>query len=186
MKGFAGARTTEIAKQAGVTHAMLHYYFNTKEQLFEQVMNEKMQQLLESVSTVFQTEELPVVEKIVEVVVRHFEFLCGNPDLPRFVINEMAVRPDCVDELKKRALPRLKEAAGQLQRDLDAAARNGEVAKTDAATLLMDIVSVNVFPFIVAPILAEATPHMDFQSFLQTRLNENVQLILNRINPDIK
>ena len=43
MKGFAGARTTEIAKQAGVTHAMLHYYFNTKEQLFEQVMNEKMQ-----------------------------------------------------------------------------------------------------------------------------------------------
>ena len=26
-KGFAGARTTSIAEAAGVTHAMLHYYF---------------------------------------------------------------------------------------------------------------------------------------------------------------
>ena len=37
-KGFAGARTTAIAENAGVTHAMLHYYFRTKEQLFNTVL----------------------------------------------------------------------------------------------------------------------------------------------------
>lgn len=41
-KGFAGARTTSIAEAAGVTHAMLHYYFRTKEQLFERILDEKM------------------------------------------------------------------------------------------------------------------------------------------------
>ena len=38
-KGFAGARTTSIAEAAGVTHAMLHYYFRTKEQLFERILD---------------------------------------------------------------------------------------------------------------------------------------------------
>lgn len=34
-KGFDGARTTSIAERAGVTHAMLHYYFRSKALLFE-------------------------------------------------------------------------------------------------------------------------------------------------------
>ena len=47
-KGFAGARTTSIAEAAGVTHAMLHYYFRTKEQLFERILDEKMRLMGES------------------------------------------------------------------------------------------------------------------------------------------
>ena len=80
----------------------------------------------------------------------------------------------------------LREAVGHLQRDLDEAAREGEVRQMDAATLLMDIVSVNIFSFIVAPILSAANPDLDIQAFIDARCQENVQLILNRINPDIK
>lgn len=40
-KGFAGARTTSIAEAAGVTHAMFHYYFRTKEKLFDRIIAEK-------------------------------------------------------------------------------------------------------------------------------------------------
>ena len=52
-KGFAGARTTSIAEAAGVTHAMLHYYFRTKEQLFERILDEKMRLMSQSVLTAF-------------------------------------------------------------------------------------------------------------------------------------
>ena len=38
-KGFKGTTTTLIAGQAGVTHAMLHYYFRTKEQIFTKVLD---------------------------------------------------------------------------------------------------------------------------------------------------
>ena len=41
-KGYALSKTTDIAKQAGVTHAMLHYYFRTKENLFEKVFSQKV------------------------------------------------------------------------------------------------------------------------------------------------
>lgn len=59
-KGFAGARTTSIAKAAGVTHAMLHYYFRTKEQLFERILDEKTRLMSQSVLTAFGQPDLPL------------------------------------------------------------------------------------------------------------------------------
>ena len=44
-KGYDGARTTSIAKAAGVTHAMLHYYFRTKELLFERIIDKKISEI---------------------------------------------------------------------------------------------------------------------------------------------
>ena len=183
MKGFAGARTAEIAQGAGVTHAMLHYYFNSKEQLFEQVMNEKFLQLREMVAMVSASEELPVVERIVEVMVRNFDFLRRNPDLPRFIINEVIAQPEYIGRMKNDLFPALKATVARLQHDLDAAAAKGEAQRVDAATLLMDMLSMNCFPFMIAPIVATANPGMDFQAFFDARIRENVQIVLNRICP---
>lgn len=185
MLGFAGARMLEIAQRAEVSHSMLHYYFKSKEQLFEQVMGEKLKQMQESVTAAYPQEEMSVVEKIVELVVQHFDFLRMNPDLPRFVINEVIGHPEYVETIKKELLPALTKTVGRMQRDLDAAARKGEVLRVDAATLLMDIVSLNIFSFIIAPIVSTARPDTDFQAFFNARCQENVQLILNRINPDL-
>lgn len=54
-KGFAGAKTVEIARRAGVTHAMLHYYFRTKEMLFDRVLDDKICCLAEGVVQALQT-----------------------------------------------------------------------------------------------------------------------------------
>ena len=51
-KGYDSARTTSIAQAAGVTHAMLHYYFRTKEQLFERIVDEKYKLMSHSMLTV--------------------------------------------------------------------------------------------------------------------------------------
>lgn len=186
LKGFSGARIAEIADKAGVNQAMLYYHFKTKEELFNRVMEEKVKQLQGSVIVVLEMEGMTVVEKLVEMIVRHFNFLCQNPDLPRFVINEVIANTEYIDKMKKENLPVLQDLIGRLQRDLDEAARRGEVRQVDAATLLMDILSVNIFSFIVIPILATANPDMDFQAFYNARCQENVKLILNRINPNIE
>ena len=182
LKGFAGARIVEIANQAGVSQSMLNYYFKSKEMLFDRVMREKIKQLQDSVTIVFEMEGMTLVEKLVEIIVRHFNFLCQNPDLPRFVINEIIAQPGYIERIKEEALPVLKESVDHLQRDLDAAAEKGEVRQMDAATLLMDIVSVNIFTFIVVPILSTVNPQMDFQAFYNARCQENVELILSRIS----
>lgn len=183
MKGFAGARIVEIASQAGVSQSMLNYYFKSKEMLFDRVMEEKVKQLQESITVVFEMEGMSVVERIVEIIVRHFNFLCQNPDLPRFIINEVIANTEYLEKMKNENLPVLEKIFEQVQRDLDEAASRGEVRQMDAKTLLMDILSVNIFTFIVIPILATANPDMDFQAFYNARCQENVELILNRIEP---
>ena len=185
-KGFAGARIVEIAERAEVSQSMLNYYFKSKEMLFDRVMTEKIRQLKESVTVVFGMDGITVVEKIKEVVERHFEFMCENPDLPRFVINELTVRPEYVKKIKDEGLPDLKNVVQILQRDLDAATSEGETAQIDAATLMMDILSLNFFTFIALPIFDYVIEGFDREEYLRQRVQENVHLILKRIKPDIQ
>lgn len=185
-KGFAGARIVEIAERAEVSQSMLNYYFKSKEMLFDRVMTEKIRQLKESVTVVFGMDGITVFEKIKEVVERHFEFLCENPNLPRFVINELTVRPEYVKKIKDEGLPDLKNVVQILQRDLDAATSEGETAQIDAATLMMDILSLNFFTFIALPIFDSVIEGFDREECLRQRVQENVHLILKRIKPDIQ
>ena len=92
-KGFAGARTVSIAEAAGVTHAMLHYYFRTKEHLFERILDDKMRIMGESVLSAFGQPGLLLEERIRGGVEQHFDFIADNPDLPRFIVNEVFSHP---------------------------------------------------------------------------------------------
>ena len=94
LKGFDGAKTASIARAAGVTHAMLHYYFRTKEQLFDRILTDKLSLMGRSVLASFGTPDLPVLERLKRGIGSHFDFLMENPDLPRFIVNEVFSRPE--------------------------------------------------------------------------------------------
>ena len=186
LKGFAGARTTEIAQKAGVNHAMLHYYFNTKEQLFEQVMTEKVALFRDSVTSVFEQSDLPVLQQIKEAMSRHFDFVRQNPLLPRFIINEISVRPEYIESLKSKLLPIAGNAFRKLQHSLDEASARGEICQIDARTLMLDIVSLNLFVFIAHPIVTQMQPVLgDLNAFYEARKQENIHVITKRLKNDI-
>ena len=173
VKGFAGARTTSIAEAAGVTHAMLHYYFRTKEQLFERILDEKMRLMGESVLAAFGQPGLPLAERLRDGIERHFDF----------IVNEVFSRPERYETMQAR----IREIAGVLmcdiQRELDASADRGETERIDVRMLLLDIISLNVFPFIaypvIEPILGDLTA--DRERFFARRRAENTEVILRRL-----
>ena len=102
-KGFSGSKTTEIAKEAGVTHAMLHYYFRTKENLFNKVFEEKAKQLADTfLSRV--DESLPFLEKIKCFIEAHFDLLTANPELPLFIYREILTN-ECGKEICRKTFP---------------------------------------------------------------------------------
>jgi Transcriptional regulator len=88
-KGFAGARTRNIADEAGINLALLNYYFRSKEKLFDQVMKVKIVLLFGKIIPIISNEKTTIEEKIDLASEKYFEILSKNPNLPLFVISEI-------------------------------------------------------------------------------------------------
>ena len=87
-KGFSGARTRDIAEEAGINLALLNYYFRTKEKLFEQVMKVKIVLLFGQIIPIVTNEKTSLDEKIDLASIKYFDILTKNPNLPIFVLSE--------------------------------------------------------------------------------------------------
>lgn len=182
-KGFDGARTTSIAAAAGVTHAMLHYYFRTKEQLFERILDEKLRLMGESVLAAFGQPGLPLQQRLRDAIVHHFDFISINPDLPRFIVNEVFSRPERYETMRVRVREIAETLMRDMQRELDTLAARGETEPIDVRMLMLDIISLNVFPFIAYPIIEPILGDFskDRERFFELRKAENVEVITRRL-----
>lgn len=182
-KGYAGARTASIAEAAGVTHAMLHYYFRTKDKLFERIVSGKINMLGDIVLSAIGDDNLPLEERIRQGVERHFDFISSNRDLPKFIVNEILTRPERIEMVESGIQNIVSNLLGNLQHEIDDYAARGLCRWVDARMLLIDIVSLNVFPFMAAPIVSGAigNSYGDYDEFLAVRKKENVETILNKL-----
>ena len=182
-KGYDGARTTSIAQAAGVTHAMLHYYFRTKEQLFERIVDEKFETMSHSMFAIMGDPSLPIVERIKGGIEAHFDFIAANPLLPRFVINEIISRPERYKLLYKRVGAMIDNVYCDLQFEIDRSAERGEIEWVDVKMLFISILSLNIFTFIAYPFMEPLMGELmaDREGFLADRKAENIETILRRI-----
>ena len=182
-KGYAGARTASIAEAAGVTHAMLHYYFRTKDKLFERIVSGKINMLGDIVLSAIGDSNLPLEDRIRQGIERHFDFISANRDLPKFIVNEVLTRPEHIEFVKQNALHIVNNLLNNFQHEIDEYAAKGLCRQVDARMLLIDIVSLNVFPFMAAPIVygAIGDTYGSYDDFLVMRKKENVETILNKL-----
>lgn len=183
LKGYDGARTTSIARAAGVTHAMLHYYFRTKEALFEQVMSSKLQPIAQMLIAALGDKNLPVEERIKSGISAHFDFIATNPTLPKFFLNEVFTRQEFISVLRKCTTDTIIKELENLQNELNAKAKNGEMAKVDIYLLFFSIISLNAFSFLAMPMITElyGSDNFDLGYYLAKRKAENIETIMKRL-----
>ena len=184
-KGYDGARTTSIAKAAGVTHAMLHYYFRTKEQLFERFIDKKMSEVVPLLTHLFGNSDLPLVERIEKTISVHFDFVATNPDLPRFLINEILPYKERCDLFYSKVANFL-YLFNNLQREVDEAAARGEVESFNVVLLFQSILSLNIFPSLMANMIENllSDNRQSIEMLLAQRKTENIELIMRRIKKE--
>ena len=181
-KGYDGARTTSIAKTAGVTHAMLHYYFRTKEQLFEHIIDKKMSEIVPLMTHLFGNSGLPLVERIEEAVSVHFDFVVSNPDLPRFLINEVLPNKERCDLFRSK-IENVLYFVDNLQREVNEAAASGEVEQFNVLLLFQSVLSLNIFPSVMENMIENLLGDngQSMKEVLAQRKAENLELIMRRI-----
>lgn len=184
-KGFAGARTTSIAEAAGVTHAMLHYYYRTKEKLFDRILLEVVALLREALFTPVEDMSLPFDVMIKNIIWRHFDFLAANPDLPHFLISEVYSNPDKTSQFTSKMREYAPLFISAMQSKIDNAAAKGICRQVDAGMLLLDVASLNLFAFMAAPVVKTVFGgyYENFDSFLSRRKEENYDTIMRKLKP---
>ena len=184
-KGYNGARTTSIAKAADVTHAMLHYYFRTKEQLFERFIDKKMSEVVPLLTHLFGNSDLPLVERIEKTISVHFDFIATNPDLPRFLINEILPYKERCDLFYSKVANFL-YLFNNLQREVNEAAARGEVEQFNVLLLFQSILSLNIFPSLMANMIENllSDNRQSIEMLLAQRKTENIELIMRRIKKE--
>ncbi|MCL2651791.1 MAG: TetR/AcrR family transcriptional regulator [Candidatus Azobacteroides sp.] len=182
-KGFAGTKTTEIANDAGVNHALLHYYYRTKENLFSKIFEQKASQLLSCVLiTVDKNSDF--FEKLKEGIENHFEMLRQNPKLPLFILREVVTDKNRRNFIEKNLFPIGKELFQNFNAIVRKEIKKGTIRPVRAVDLLLNIASLNVFAFVVAQILFDSDKEDDrekMQIYLEERKRNNVELIINSL-----
>jgi len=182
-KGFEAAKTTKIASLAGVTHAMLHYYYRTKENLFNMVFDKKVSLLKDSIFSLFDNPDMPFFDKVRVGIEAHFDFIKNNPQLPRFVINELIYKPKRMKIFEGIIKKVAANALEKMSLEIDKEVKKGTIIPIDPVTLLLDIASLNIFVFAALPIvrILAADKYESEEAFFEARKKENVEIIMRRI-----
>ena len=182
-KGYAGARTISIAEHAGVTHAMLHYYYRTKEQLFDCVVDKNISQIATTLLSVLGKPDMPLLSRLKESISTHFDLVANNPLLPRFVMNEIMTRPERCTMIYDKLMTRANGILDKTQVEIDEASKRGEIEWIDARMLFISILSLNIFPFVAYSFAEDIMNNLitNPKTFLEKRKAENINLIMKRI-----
>ena len=186
-KGFKATSTTEIAKEAGCNQALVHYYFRTKDRLFEAIFQQKVKFFVGALLDIGK-EELPFLEKLEKKVISHFEAIESNPRLPLFFLNELSANPDRIETIKQAVGNLPQQAVHQLEMELNSEIEKGAIRPVSVRDLLMSIVSLNIMAFMGAPMFKVMTgmSEEEYQKFLNQRKMENVRIVLKSLEPEVE
>lgn len=91
-KGMDGARMQDIADEAGINKALLHYYFRSKDKLFEHIFLEVASSMLPRIFTIFQSDD-PLFVKIEKFCETYISQEIKTPYVPIFILNEVNRQP---------------------------------------------------------------------------------------------
>lgn len=182
-QGFLKTTTGQIAQLAGCNQALVHYYYRTKEQLFERVYEQKIQLLFSNFIAEVETCD-SFEESITRMVRMHFRFLKENPMLPSFLLNECLNNPlERKSALKARLSVLIPTVKRRLEEILNREIAAGNIRPISVLDLLFSIISLNVMPFLVMPLFQTLSDSSDeeMQTLLAHREEETVNLILARL-----
>ena len=168
-KGFAGAKTRDIAERAGINLALLNYYFRSKEKLFGLVMEDSVQELFLIIRTEVFDSESSLMEKIVKIVNTYFDVLKTNANLPLFILGEIQANPDTFAE--RLNLPNDFLVNTALYQQVKAQLKIAGIEHINPLHILINVLSLTIFPFIASPMIRTLSnfPDNSFDLFIEER-----------------
>ena len=182
-KGFLNATTQEIADEAGVNRALIHYYFRSRELMLEALLDETLQEKRDRVRSVL-TSDLPFREKIANYIDTIVDYGLKYPYLDNFIISETARRPEKVklfcakDRFKSSDL--IREA-------LEHEIKKGKIAPISAEHFMVNLISLCNYPLLAKSVIQTIHGLTDtaYRKFLLERKDIIFRTIFDEDMPEL-
>ncbi|MGB5420233.1 TetR/AcrR family transcriptional regulator [Algibacter sp.] len=177
-KGMDGARMQEIADKAGINKAMLHYYYRSKQLLFEAVFKNAFSLLAPQLNAVL-NDDSSIEDKIRNFTSNYISFIVNHPYLPNFIIQELNRNQDFILKLKDQGFPNIEK----FKKQVDEEVAKGLIKPISAEQLFINIMALNIFPFVAKPLIMALTNSDDkhYKQLMEDRKTEVANFIINSI-----
>lgn len=178
-KGMDGTRMQEIANEAGINKALLHYYFRTKQKLFEAIFAKVFKQIFPNIQTLILSDD-PIEKKLGVFVDKYIDLLLKNPFLPSFILKEINRDPEFLASVIKSKGINPNDIFEMFEKEMDA----GKIRRMDPRDLMLNILSLSIFPIAAKPLMKIMFFENDnkaYNDFLIKRKNTVTEFILNSI-----
>ncbi|HKK44244.1 MAG TPA: TetR/AcrR family transcriptional regulator [Balneolaceae bacterium] len=177
--GYYGARMQDIADEAGINKSMLHYYFRSKDKLFQEVYQKEMGEFMPVIMKLLNSDQ-SLNEKIENIIDAYYSHWHSNPKLIPFIIIEMNLNP----ERFRKFIQNKHDFPTKFGKQLHQLVEEEKIMPIAPEQLLVSIVSLTLFPFVGKTMISSLFDLDDpgYEQFMEDRKKLLPTFILNAIN----
>jgi len=182
-KGFLNATTQEIADEAGVNRALIHYYFRSREQMLDMLLEETILEKKERVIRILSS-DLPFKQKIARYINTVIDHGLEYPHLENFIASESARHPDKVKNLCARYPTK---STDLIREQLEQEIRKKKLAPISPEHFMVNLVALCNYPLLSKSILKTVHGMTDtgYKKFLTERKKVIFSTIFGEEMPEI-
>lgn len=183
-KGYNLTSMTEIAREAGCTQALVHYYFRTKENLFTKIFEGKFHLFINCIVQK-EDENLPFEQLIAARTSRLFDLMAENQRLPFMFLSEFVINPEQRLTLRDNIVAICTEATSRLEGMISEEVENGRIRPTGTMDITLNMFSLVVTFFVVLPFLEDIglVTESNRSEFIERRKQEILRTIIGSLRP---
>ncbi|MCK9617214.1 MAG: TetR/AcrR family transcriptional regulator [Lentimicrobiaceae bacterium] len=186
-KGFDGTRMQNIADVAQINKSLLHYYYRSKEKLFDAVFNDTFSKFVPQVLGILNN-ELPLREKFILFAKAYSKMFFENPFIPSFILHELNRHPEKIVSYIKQG-GTLKNSAeipkvffDQINKEIE----QGNIRPMAPCQIIVNLLSLTIFPFVARPIIEGVIlnfANIEYNSFINERIDLIPSIMMESLKP---
>ena len=180
-KGYDGTSTAVIARKAGVTHAMVNYYFRTKEQLFLRILDAAVYDFVQGLKPVMHGEE-DFLRTVLNAAAAIFDCMDRHRRLPFMIMDLARNHPELLDRYLESGMREVREVIAGHSERLAAQAAAGTFPETGIDDILDTVLTLATAPFQNIPLLENVLhfPPRQVEDYLRARKREMLCMLERR------
>lgn len=178
-KGLAGARMQEIANEAGINKALLHYYYRSKEKLFRMVFQLALKTFVPNLLKAFEGQEDFFI-KIEHFVHAYLSVMEKNPHIPGFIINELGSNPERLVGIIKHLNLNVQPIFDAIHLEIE----KKTIKPIEPEDLIINILALCIFPVVAKPMVKEIlfnSSEEEYKAMMERRKAEATRFVIDAI-----